>query len=53
MCAVCLVVLVAWLQDHRRDKARRRRWELKPDMPLEDELEIRRRVLGRRSRDPE
>jgi hypothetical protein len=33
------------VQDHRRDKARRRHWEIRSDMTLEEELEIRRRQL--------
>jgi hypothetical protein len=40
-----VVVLVAWLLDHRRDKRARERWQLHRGMSLEDELETRRRVV--------
>jgi hypothetical protein len=45
MCAVCLVVLVVWLQDHRRHRAQRKRREVRAGMSLEVELELRRRIL--------
>jgi hypothetical protein len=48
VCAVCVFVLVAWVQDHRRDKAARRRWELRAGQTLEEELEVRKRALERR-----
>jgi hypothetical protein len=51
ICAVCVFLLLAWVQDHRRDIARRRRWEIRPDMTLEEELEIRRRRLEDLDRD--
>jgi hypothetical protein len=50
MCAVCIVVLIAWVQDYRRDKRARRRWELRAGQTLEEELEKRRRVLDRINR---
>jgi hypothetical protein len=50
MCAVCVVVLVAWFQDHRRDEWARRRWRLRPGMSVEDELETRRRLLDELNR---
>ena len=47
ICAICIILLVAWLRDHRRDQQRRKRWELRSGMSLEDELEVRCRVLDR------
>jgi hypothetical protein len=45
VCAVCVVLLWAWSVDRRRHRARRRGWELRPGMPLEEELEVRRKAL--------
>jgi hypothetical protein len=50
MCAVCVFVLLAWVQDCRRDKRIRERWQLRRGMSLEDELETRRRVLDKLNR---
>jgi hypothetical protein len=34
-----------WARDHRRDKAGRRRWEIRDGMTTEQEVELRRRWL--------
>jgi hypothetical protein len=45
MCAICVLLLVGWAQDGRRQMRARDRWHLRAGMSLEDKLETRRRIL--------
>jgi hypothetical protein len=45
ICAICVLLLVGWARDRRRQMRARDRWHLRAGMSLEDKLETRRRIL--------
>jgi hypothetical protein len=49
VCAVCILLLIAWIRDNRRNSARRRCW-ICAGMTLDEQLEIRRHWLEENAR---